>query len=182
MTSHEARFQDLRDETVPLDIIGDVHGCVDVLIALLARLGYGAVLEGQGSERRAVTRAPEGRRAVFVGDLVDRGPATPDVLRVVMAMVEARQAWCVPGNHDNKFMRWLQGRPVKLTHGLEISAEQMQREPTVFHDAARRFIHSLPHYLLLDGGRLVVAHAGIKEEMIGRTGESVRHFCLFGDT
>ena len=180
--SLEAKLLDLRDHTGPLDVIGDVHGCVGELIELLERLGYAVALEGQGERRQAQTRAPQGRRAVFVGDLVDRGPGTPDVVRIVMAMVQAGQAWCVPGNHDNKFLRWLQGRPVKLTHGLEITAEQMASEPPEFHDVARTFIEGLPHYLWLDAGRLVVAHAGIREDMIGRTSDSVRRFCLFGDT
>ncbi len=182
MSSLEARYLDLRSQSVPLDIVGDVHGCIDELIELLARLGYGVRLEGEGEGRRAITSAPAGRRLVLVGDLVDRGPSTPDVLRVVMAMVEAGQAWSVPGNHDNEFMRWLQGRPVKLTHGLEVSVEQMQAEPPGFHDRVRAFVESLPHYLWLDRGDLVVAHAGIKEHMIGETRESVRHMCLFGDT
>jgi hypothetical protein len=182
MTSLEARFLDLRDLTAPLDVIGDVHGCVDELIALLQRLGYAVELEGEGERRRALTRAAPGRYAVFVGDLVDRGPSTPDVLRIVMAMVREGQAWCVPGNHDNKFMRWLQGRPVKITHGLEVSAVQMQAEPKAFNEDARVFLEGLPHYLWLDRGDLVVSHAGIKEHMIGHTRESVRHMCLFGDT
>ena len=182
MTLLEARYLDLRSQTGPVDIIGDVHGCIDELIDLLALLGYGVRLEGEGVLRRAITSTPTGRRVVFVGDLVDRGPSSPDVLRVVMAMVEAGQAWSVPGNHDNKFMRWLQGRPVKITHGLEVTVEQMQAEPQSFHDCVRAFVEGLPHYLWLDAGRLVVAHAGIKEHMIGETRESVRHMCLFGDT
>jgi protein phosphatase len=182
MTSLLARFEDLSAHTGPLDIIGDVHGCADELLDLLGRLGHRVELQGEGHERRAVTRGSTDRRVVFVGDLVDRGPATPDVLRIVMALVEAGAAWCVPGNHDNKFMRWLQGRPVKLTHGLEISAVQMEAQPAAFHAAARDFIDRLPHYLVLDRGRLVVAHAGIEADMIGATGERVRHFCLFGDT
>lgn len=182
MTSLEARYLDLRSHDGPLDIVGDVHGCIDELIELLARLGYDVCLTGEGENRRATISSSTSRRLVLVGDLVDRGPSTPDVLRVVMAMVEGGYAWCVPGNHDNKFMRWLQGRPVKLTHGLEVSVAQMQSEPPGFHDRVRVFIEGLPHYLWLDGGDLVVAHAGIKEHMIGETRESVRHMCLFGDT
>lgn len=180
--SLQARFLDLTAHTARLDIIGDVHGCIDELIELLGSLGYAARLTGAGDDRVAETQAPPGRRAVFVGDLVDRGSSTPDVLRIAMAMGERGQAWCVPGNHDNKFMRWLQGRSVKLTHGLEVSAAQMRSESTAFHNRARSFIEQLPHYLLLAGGDLVVAHAGIKDEMIGRTEDRVRRFCLFGDT
>ena len=61
---------------------------------------------------RAGRRAPPGRagRAVFVGDLVDRGPDTPGVLRLVMGMVAAGHALCVRGNHEAKLLRALRGR------------------------------------------------------------------------
>ncbi len=66
-----------------------------------------------------VTRPPpEGRKAIFLGDLVDRGPDTPGVLRLVMSMVEAGAALCVPGNHDIKLMRALKGKQVTVAHGL----------------------------------------------------------------
>ena len=105
----------------PIDIVGDVHGEIDALDELVARLGY----DGDG-------RHPGGRRLVFVGDLVDRGPRTPDVLRLVMGMVENGSALCVPGNHDVKFLRWLNGRNVKPTHGLDLSIAQMENEPSEF--------------------------------------------------
>lgn len=182
-TRLEARFLDLTDDYGPFDFIGDVHGCCDELIALLGRLGYRVELAGEG-ERRAVRllERPVGRKLVFVGDLVDRGPATPDVLRVAMALVATGRAWSVIGNHDNKFMRWLQGRPVKLTHGLDVSSAQMGAESDSFRAGVQTFLEGLPHYIGFAGWRLVVAHAGIKADMIGRTGDSVRRFCLFGDT
>ncbi len=175
-------FEDRRGESGPFDIIGDVHGCADELIELLQLLGHAARLEGGGVGRRAVTRVARGRRVVFVGDLVDRGPASPDVVRIAMAMVATGQAWCVPGNHDNKFMRWLQGRPVKIVHGLEATVAQMQAEPPEFHTAARVFIESLVNYIWLDSGNLIVTHAGLEARMIGESGDHVRRFCLFGDT
>src|SRR5690606_24391447 len=110
---------DKRDETGPFDIIGDVHGCTDEIEALLARLGYSVTIVGHGDDRRAITSAPPGRRAIFVGDLVDRGPRSADALRIAMAMVDAGQAFCVPGNHDVKFLRWLKGARVKVAHGLQ---------------------------------------------------------------
>ncbi len=173
---------DWRREPGSFDIIGDVHGCADELIALLARLGYGVRLEGEGEARRAVTTVPKSRRAVFVGDLVDRGPNSADVMRIVMAMAARKEAFAVIGNHDDKFLRWLKGRDVKLANGLERTVQQFAGESEAFKTATRRFLQSLPSYAWLDGGRLVVAHAGIKEKMLGRNTAPVRSFCLYGDT
>lgn len=172
---------DLRHELGPFDIIGDVHGCGDELETLLKQLGHRAAINPGGSV--VVEPHPQGRRVVFVGDLVDRGPRTPDVLRIVMAYAERGLGLCVPGNHDVKFWRWLSGHHnVKLTHGLDESARQMGPQPEPFKDKVRAFIASLPDYLWLDGGKLVVSHAGILERMIGATDNETRHFCIYGDT
>jgi protein phosphatase len=172
---------DWRREHGPFDIIGDVHGCADDLIALLTQLGYGVRLQGTGAKRRAKTSAPKGRRAVFVGDLVDRGPNSPDAVRVVMAMAAAEQAFCVIGNHDDRFLRWLEGNDVRLSHGLERTVEQFAAEDDAFRAETRSYLEGLPSYLWLDGGGLVVAHAGLKENMLGRNSEAVRRFCIYGD-
>jgi len=168
-------------EAGPFDIVGDIHGCADELEALLGKLGYGVDWSGSKAERRCTVAAPAGRRAIFVGDLVDRGPRTPDVLRIVMGMTGMGQALAVPGNHDAKFGRWLDGRDVRLTNGLAASAEQMATEPRDFHQMAGAFLRSLPSHLWLDGGRLAVAHAGIRQDMIGRSAGGVREFCLYGE-
>lgn len=173
---------DARRELGPFDIIGDVHGCAEELTALLGKLGYGAAFVGTGAARAAATASPAGRRAVFVGDLVDRGPRSPDVLRIVMAMVQAGQAFCVPGNHDMKFLRWLNGKQVTLSHGLDKTAEQMNAETLEFRQTVAEFYQTLPIHLWLDGGRLVVAHAGITQPMIGRVSGEVQRFCLYGET
>ena len=68
---------------------------------------------------------PQGRKALFVGDLVDRGPKSADVLRLVMGMVEAGTALCVVGNHDDKLLRKLNGNDVKISHGLEETLAQL---------------------------------------------------------
>jgi len=175
-------WTDRRNETGPFDIIGDVHGCADELELLLGTLGYALEWTGQSEARRCLVEAPAGRRAIFVGDLVDRGPRTPDVLRIVHAMVTSGAALCVPGNHDVKFIRWLNGRNVKLTHGLDASAVQMEGESPAFREQMKQFLDNLVSHLWLDGGRLVVAHAGIREEMIGRSSGAVREFCLYGET
>lgn len=173
---------DLRTLGGAFDIIGDVHGCADELRELLRNLGYDVRLSGTGEGRRAHVRTPAGRRAVFVGDLVDRGPAAPDVLRIVMALATEGQALAVPGNHDVKFVRWLAGRQVRLTHGLERTAEQFETESPAFRTHVATFLERLPIHLWLDGGALAVAHAGLKYEMLGRDTDAIRSFCLYGET
>ena len=171
-------WNDRKDDHGPFDIIGDVHGCYDELTHLLEELGY-SVVRNEGDIR---VQAPEGRKAVFVGDLVDRGPNTPDVLRLVMGMVSAGTALCVPGNHDEKYLRKLRGKDVKIAHGLAETLEQMERETPEFHASVQKFLDGLISHYVLDGGKLVVAHAGMKENMQGRGAGPVRQFALYGET
>jgi protein phosphatase len=175
-------WTDRRNEGGPFDIIGDVHGCADELELLLGTLGYALRWTEEDGERSCCIEPPAGRRAIFVGDLVDRGPRTPDVLRIVHAMVTSGAALCVPGNHDVKFVRWLNGKKVQLTHGLDRSVTQMEAASPAFRERMKQFLDKLVSHLWLDGGRLVVAHAGIREEMIGRSSGAVREFCLYGET
>ncbi|MGW5055140.1 polynucleotide kinase-phosphatase [Actinokineospora sp. NPDC004072] len=171
---------DLRGETGPFDVIGDVHGCRAELEDLLAELGYALERDAEG---RAVGAAhPAGRRAVFVGDLVDRGPDTPGVLRLVMGMVGAGNAYAVCGNHEQKLARALAGRKVTVAHGLAESLAQLEAEPPEFRAAVRDFCDELLAHYVLDGGRLVVAHAGLPERYHGRASSAVRSFALYGDT
>jgi len=177
----EPLWNNRKGEHGPFDIIGDIHGCFDELVILLARLGY--VIE-QDDEYELIYRVqhPEGRKVVFLGDLVDRGPATPQVLRLVMSMVEAGTALCVPGNHDVKLARKLQGHDVKVAHGLELSLKQLEQEPPAFRERVARFLDELVSHYVLDDGKLVVAHAGMKEHMQGRSARAVREFALYGET
>lgn len=172
----EPLWNDRRADHGPFDIIGDVHGCFRELSELLTTLGYELADDGAGA------RHPEGRRALFLGDLVDRGPATPDVLRLVMAMVEAGSALCIPGNHEVKLLRALKGRDVTMSHGLERSLEQLAAEPEEFRRRVSAFLDSLIGHYVLDEGRLVVAHAGLPAAMHGRASAAVRSFALYGDT
>jgi protein phosphatase len=171
-------WNNLRHEHGPFDIIGDVHGCFDEMNTLLQQLGY--TVESEGAEYSVIP--PDGRRVVFVGDLVDRGPKIPDVLRLVMGMVKAGTAFCVPGNHDVKLMRKLRGKDVKITHGLADSLAQLESEPPEFKRQVGDFIDDLVSHYVFDDGRLVVAHAGMKEAMQGRGSGAVRSFALFGET
>ena len=175
-------WTDKRTDVGPFDIIGDVHGCGDELEFLLRELGYSIAWSDETGTRRVSVVPPSGRKAVFVGDLVDRGPRTPDVLRVAMHMTETGSAYAIQGNHDRKLMRWLDGRDVQKTHGLQQSIDQLISESPEFRAETKTFLNSLRSHAWLDGGKLAVAHAGLKEEMIGRGSEAVREFVLFGET
>jgi len=177
-----------KTEHGPFDIIGDVHGCADELEELLGLLGYQVVEQSEGEfpDGGPVYGHPEGRKAVFVGDLVDRGPRILDSLQIARRMVEHGAALAVPGNHDQKLVRALKGRNVQITHGLDRSLAELdalpeeRRQPA--RDEAARFLDSLVSHYVFDDGNLVVAHAGLKEEMQGRGSGKVRDFALYGET
>ncbi len=171
-------WNNLKHEHGPFDIIGDVHGCHEELLELLGRLGYSVAQSAAG----VVVTPPPGRKAVFLGDLVDRGPGVVPVLRLVMSMVAGGTALCVPGNHEVKLMRQLRGRAVQITHGLAESLAQLEAETPEFRQQVAEFIDGLVSHYVLDSGRLVVAHAGLKETMQGRGSGQVREFALYGET
>lgn len=177
----ERLYNNRKDEHGPFDIIGDVHGCFDELLDLFTKLGYAVDSSKIGSPEQVVI-PPAGRKAVFVGDLVDRGPKSPEVLRLVMSMVNAGTALCVPGNHDLKLHKKLQGKNVTVNHGLAETLEQLKGQPREFITEVERFLYSLVSHYVLDDGKLVVAHAGLKEDMQGRGSGAVRAFCLYGET
>ena len=160
-----------------------MHGCFDELVELLAQLGYSVEKQSNGPGSLAYSvKLPEGRKVVFLGDLVDRGPKIPEVLRLVMSMTQAGTALCVPGNHDIKLMRKLRGKDVQITHGLADSLQQLDKESPEFRVQVSDFLDELVSHYVLDDGKLVVAHAGMKEEMQGRGSGKVRDFALYGET
>ena len=165
-----------KDETGPFDIIGDIHGCYDELCALLSKLGYSVDSEN------CVAVPQEGRIAIFLGDLCDRGPKNIEVLRLVMSMVQSGAAYCVAGNHDVKLLKHLRGSKVQLTHGLGKTVEQLSVENDDFIAKVKTFLDGLISHYVFDCGKLVVAHAGLKEKYHGRGSVRVRNFCLYGDT
>ena len=180
-------WSNLKHEHGPFDIIGDIHGCCDELTALLQQLGYQITTGSTDSFWSSfIYRHPQGRKAVFLGDLVDRGPRILDTLKLVHNMVEAGTALCVPGNHDIKLMRKLRGKNVKITHGLdkslaEINALSEDIRASCSQELAN-FLDSLVSHYVLDSGCLVVSHAGMKEAMQGRGSRHVRDFALYGET
>ncbi len=157
----------------PFDIIGDVHGCHEELLELLAKLGW---------QTEPNLHHPLGRKLAFVGDLVDRGPDPVGVLKLVIDAVERGVALAVPGNHDVKLARALAGRQVQLTHGLAETMEALASEPESFREKVKTFLTDLVSHALLDNGRLCIAHAGLREEMQGRGSAAVRDFALYGET
>jgi protein phosphatase len=177
-----------RHEHGPFDIIGDLHGCCDELEQLLLELGYQRIRKDEGLVFTYpwVYRHPQGRKAIFLGDLVDRGPRILDTLQLVQNMVQGGSALCVPGNHDDKFLRKLNGRGVRITSDLEMSLTELNFLPSGLQNAFQRefssFLDSLISHYVLDDGRLVVAHAGMKENLAGRASGKVRDFALYGET
>lgn len=168
---------DKKHEKGPFDIIGDVHGCFDELEQLILKLGYQFTFDGVYHLTH-----PANRKLVFVGDLVDRGPKVPAVLRFVMDVVESGMGFSVNGNHDDKLKRKLQGRSVTVAHGLAESLTQLATETDAFKEKIISFLEKLPSHYLFDGGKLAVAHGGLKEKYLERSSKRIRDYCMYGET
>ena len=173
---HTPLWNNKKGETGPFDIIGDVHGCYDELCSLLEKLDYSV------DKEKHLATPPEGRKAILLGDLCDRGPDNIGVLRLVMNMVQSGEAYCVIGNHDAKLLKKLRGSKVQLSHGLESTITQLSAQSEEFVAEVKTFLDNLISHYVFDDGKLVVAHAGIKEKFQGRGSGRVRDFCLYGDT
>jgi protein phosphatase len=158
-----------------LDIIGDVHGCYDELLGLLEKLGYTV----DGGNYTAVP--PDGRRAVFLGDLCDRGPKNMEVLRLVMDMVKSGTALCLIGNHDNSLLRKMRDLDDIECIGLDITLEQLDSQDESFKADTEEFLDSLPFYYAYDDGNLYIVHAGLPEKYQGEDSEPARTFSLSGN-
>jgi len=180
--AREPLWTDRRQDHGPFDIIGDIHGCFDELSELLGALGYQIDPFEVGSEDLIRARHPQGRTAFFVGDITDRGPRNVDSLRIVMGMCDEGSGRCVMGNHDFKLNKWLKRQKVNLNHGLDLTASELEKTSDVFHKQLSEFVYDLRSHYWLDGGALVIAHAGLKEEMHGRGSGAVRQFAMFGET
>lgn len=180
-------WNDKRDMVGPFDIVGDLHGCFDELVELLEKLGYEpSGRNPDGPMAGPIYSHPQSRVMIFLGDIVDRGPAILQTFKLVYNMVKSGAALCVPGNHEINFLRKLEGKDVRLVHGLAKTMREIEalpsEEKSSFVEAAKEFIYGLVSHYVLDGGRLVAAHAGLKQEMQGRGSDRVRNFCLVGET
>ncbi|KMK96768.1 bis(5'-nucleosyl)-tetraphosphatase PrpE [Rossellomorea marisflavi] len=159
-----------------LDIIGDIHGCYEELTTLIEKLGYTWAGE--------IPVHPE-RQLAFIGDLTDRGPRSLDTIDLVAALCSQGKARYVPGNHCDKLYRYFLGHDVQIRHGLETTVAEWASSSSSKQEAIKKKFLALyedaPLYDVLDGGRLILAHAGMKEEWIGRKNKKIRTFVLYGD-
>ena len=160
------------------DIIGDIHGCYDELISLITKLGY--------QQQRGIFVHPQGRKLAFVGDATDRGPQSLAVLELLFSMQDKNALNYCPGNHCNKLYRFLKGNKVQITHGLETTVEEFNQLSKDKQKQVRKryiaFYEALPYYQLLDNKQLIIAHAGIREDMIGKSiNNKITTFVLYGD-
>jgi protein phosphatase len=159
------------------DIIGDIHGCYREYVELAKQLGY--------EWRDGLFVHKDERRLVFLGDLTDRGPDSIRMMEHVYGMVKHDLALYTPGNHCDKLYRYFIGRNVQIKHGLETTVAELEalnnedRKKVSTH-----FCHlyeEAPLYLQLDDGKLIVAHAGIRSDFVGKTTSKVKTFVLYGD-
>jgi protein phosphatase len=163
---------DFRNAAGPFDVIGDLHGCADELVDLLRTLGHEA--------RDGDVQLTGGRRLVFVGDFTDRGPRNVDALRLVMGLVARGAALAVPGNHDDRLQTFLSGHPIALAHGLDVTVAEFRRESPDFRREVLAFLEHLPSHVVLDDGRLVVAHTGLAAVHHGTESPAVRQLAAWG--
>lgn len=188
-TVHKQRLScNKLDMSGPFDIIGDLHGCHDELEILLRKLGY----QENPSEIETIIgmsrpwHHPDGRQAVFLGDYLDRGPRILDTLAKVQAMVAFGSALAVQGNHEMRVVKHFRASRQEHRPNLEQTLEELaslgeERQKQAIK-ALVEFCDNLPHHLVLDRGRLVAAHAGLREEFHGRDSSFVRNMALFGES
>ncbi|WP_226670603.1 bis(5'-nucleosyl)-tetraphosphatase PrpE [Metabacillus litoralis] len=160
-----------------IDVIGDIHGCFEEFEKLTKQLGY--------DWSTGMPLHPDNRMLSFVGDLTDRGPSSIKVIEIVCLLLKEKKAFYSPGNHCNKLYRYFLGNKVQITHGLETTVAEFKDLPNKKQEKIKHDFISLyekaPLYQILDEGRLIVAHAGIREEYIGKSSNSVKTFVLYGD-
>ena len=154
------------DPARSFDIIGDVHGCAHTLERLLDTLGYKRVA--------GVWRHPR-RQALFLGDIVDRGPRIREALHLVHYMVEAGQAFCIMGNHEYNALGWVtpalpgSGKAFVREHTprharlIDETLAQFAQHPADWHDFVNWF-YQLP--LFIDAGRFRLVHACWDRQLI----------------
>ena len=160
------------------DIVGDIHGCFNEFIQLFTILGY--------TMENGIPIHPDNRSLAFVGDAMDRGPNSLETMNLLFRLQDANKLIYSPGNHCNKFYRYAKGNNVQLQHGIETTVAELN---ALSHDKRQRFIkryiafyEALSLYVSLDDGKLIIAHAGIRENLIGTSNlKKLRSFVLYGD-
>ncbi|WP_035102280.1 metallophosphoesterase [Aneurinibacillus terranovensis] len=169
-----------------LDFIGDIHACFDELIELLHKLGY-------IPDRRGLYKHPEGRRIVSLGDVMSRGPYSIQTMVFFKNHMDAGLAYMIDSNHGWKIARWLDGRKVTMGHGDEKVEEEFaafvtkngRQAAEKLKKELRDLLMGVPSHLIIvqDGIQVAVAaHAGIRDNYIGKDSKRIRDFCRYGDT
>lgn len=161
------------------DIIGDIHGCAFELFLLLEKLGYKQDI----SNGTIIYHPPEGRKVVFVGDLVDRGYSSGIVYCFVRDMINAGYALLSRGNHDDKLMRWAKGNNVILNHGIDETIKELE-QLNIKKEEIFDFLNSIPMYLSFDDERLIVVHGAwnLSLKDIDPFHKKCKKWCLYGPT
>jgi protein phosphatase len=154
---------------IKLDIIGDIHGCLDELIQLLEKLGYGRNKQG--------LYCHPNRIFISVGDLIDRGPRSIDVALFFVNHIESGRAKFVIGNHDDKFLRYILGNPVEIREDLAATIGQYEKLNADDKLKIFNMLKSAPYKLELDEGRLLIVHAAPPE---GQCDKQDKNICLYG--
>lgn len=167
------------DKAQKTDIIGDVHGCFDELVALIDALGHKLKFK---KSKRSVIKVTEfepkkDRKLAFVGDLVDRGPDSDKVLALVRWLYRNGHAFAVAGNHDDRLRRFLGGESMKAGYGLRKTAERVKSHSPTFQRKTGKFLGDLP--VVAANEHLVVVHAAFRETL---QGDALRQLALFGET
>ncbi|UQZ35011.1 polynucleotide kinase-phosphatase [Paenibacillus sp. PK3_47] len=176
----------LLDIGAGFDVIGDIHGCYDEMLELLGQLGYTPDDEG-------LFRHPDGRTLISAGDVMSRGPKSLETLSFWKQHCDAGAARMIDSNHGWKIARYLDGRSVTLSHGDEKFAAELAQyardngdgAADAFKKEMKQFLLSAPSHLVLCSNgvrRVVVAHAGIRDEYIGKQSRRISDFCRYGDT
>ncbi len=171
----------MSNEHGPFDFIGDIHGCYEELNTLLDKLGYVTKDAIKNGSIQKCYFHPDKRKLIFLGDMVDRGPASDKVMELILELNNQNMAYAVLGNHDEKFLRYLKGNPVKVNSGLETTISQFEGKSEEFKNNVIRFLKGLPSHYVLDDGRIVAVHAGIKEDMQGKDKREIKDYCVFGE-
>ena len=160
-----------------MDIIGDIHGCYTEFNNLTEKLGY--------SWESGLPLHSSKRVLGFVGDITDRGPHSLKMIATLWELWKSAGAYYVPGNHCNKLYRYFLGRKVQISHGLETTVAELAalslKDASHYKKMFIELYEGSPLYQVLDDKKLVIAHAGIKSEDIGKNNKSVKTFVLYGD-
>ena len=157
----------------PFAVIGDVHGCYIEFKSLVEKI-----------------RKEYGKNTLIisVGDTVDRGDYNIETVKYCFHLKKEGNFIEVKSNHNKKFYRWLKGKNVNVSYGMQktveefLSLDEMEREK--FRENYIKYYESCPLYLIVntEKGKVVIAHAGIKDDMIGKTDKKVEDFVIYGET